>query len=61
MMKALDLPGPLHALVSKAFTAAKESESLIFSSTELAIIHTQQGVPVRLRSRHLAYYGSDIH
>jgi hypothetical protein len=51
-MKALDLPGPLHTLVAKAFTAARQSESLLFSSTELAIIHTRQGVPVSTRPRH---------
>lgn len=51
-MKALDLPAPLHTVVSKAFAAAKQSESLVFSSTELAVIHTRQGVPVWTRSRH---------
>ena len=45
-MKSLELPGALHTLVLKAFTAAKKSESLVFSHTELAIIHTRKGVPV---------------
>jgi len=54
-MKALDFPGPLRGLVCKAFLAAMKSESLLFSATELAIIHTRQGIPVRTTPGDFGY------
>ena len=42
----LELPESLHVLVARHFQAAKQSKSLIFSATELALIRTGRGVPV---------------
>ncbi|KAL9110000.1 MAG: hypothetical protein Q9227_005339 [Pyrenula ochraceoflavens] len=39
----------LPSLVARAFTAARQSESLIFSHTELATIQTRQGTKFQLR------------
>jgi ATP adenylyltransferase len=46
MKMLLGLSESLRSLVESKFSAAKASEALIFSSTELAIIHTTAGVPV---------------
>lgn len=43
----LGLPERLPGLVEAKFRAAQATKSLIFSSTELAIIRTTAGVPVR--------------
>ncbi|KAF2735097.1 Ap4A phosphorylase-like protein II [Polyplosphaeria fusca] len=45
----LGLSEALPALVEAKFKSAKAAQSLILSSTELAIIHTAQGVPFQLR------------
>lgn len=42
----LGLSDSLRSLVSKSFRAAKQSQSLLFSETELAVIRSRHGVPV---------------
>lgn len=41
------LEQPLPALVEAKFTAAAEKQSLTFSATEVCVIRTTSGVPVR--------------
>lgn len=41
------LEQPLPALVDAKFTAAAEKQSLTFSATEVCVIRTTSGVPVR--------------
>lgn len=43
----LDLKEPLKAVVSRGFKTAKAAGSLVFTDTELTVIKTQRGVPVR--------------
>lgn len=38
----------LHMLVTRHFRAAKQSKSLVFSETELAVIRSGRNVPVRM-------------
>ncbi|ORY19763.1 HIT-like domain-containing protein [Clohesyomyces aquaticus] len=45
----LGLSEPLSTLVEARFASAKATQSLIFSSTELAVIHTSTGIPFQLR------------
>jgi len=45
----LGLKDSLPSLVKDRFTAAKASQSLVFSSTELAILHSKSGLPFQLR------------
>jgi len=45
----LGLKEPLPILVKDRFTAAKASQSLVFSSTELVILHSKSGLPFQLR------------
>ncbi|KAF2202900.1 Ap4A phosphorylase-like protein II [Delitschia confertaspora ATCC 74209] len=45
----LGLKEPLSGLVEAKFRTAKAAQSLIFSHTELAIIHTTTGIPFQLR------------
>ncbi|KAF1975562.1 Ap4A phosphorylase-like protein II [Bimuria novae-zelandiae CBS 107.79] len=45
----LGLSGELPDLVQAKFAAAKASEALLFSSTELTVIRTSAGIPFQLR------------
>ena len=42
----LNLTEALPSLAQAKFTAAKASEALVFSSTELSVIRTSAGIPV---------------
>lgn len=46
----LGLTEPLPGLVEAKFKAAKASESLLFSPTELSIIRTSTGIPASSRA-----------
>jgi hypothetical protein len=43
----LELAEALHSLVGKKFRAARAAKQLIFSPTEVTVIHTSSGLPVR--------------
>ncbi|KAI9727595.1 MAG: bifunctional AP-4-A phosphorylase/ADP sulfurylase [Cirrosporium novae-zelandiae] len=45
----LELSSPLPLLVSKKYSSALSSNSLLFSSTELSVIRTSNGIPFQLR------------
>jgi len=45
----LGLKEPLPSLVKHRFTSAKASQFLVFSSTDLAILHSKSGLPFQLR------------
>ena len=47
----LELSESLHVMVARHFKAAKQSKSVIFSDTELAVIRSGRGVPVSRRSQ----------
>lgn len=47
MRMLLGLAEALPSLVEARYQAAKTSQSVVFSATELAIIHTSTGIPVR--------------
>jgi ATP adenylyltransferase len=42
-----NLPEALSSLVEAKYQAAKASQAVVFSATELSIIRTSAGIPVR--------------
>ena len=48
MKMLLGLSESLPSLVHAKFASAKASEALVFSATELAIVRTSAGIPVRI-------------